>query len=1040
MHSPRHSPSRNLKAKQTGVGERRQQQVNASASGGASSSPSPPRTARSQSHGRTDFSTSLPMENIQSLNAAYNAGPVYIAEGIVSAVPSNLTTGGRSSPNSSGRSNSMSPKNSPSNSRSSSFGSSQGFVSSSSVVDQGQDIPTNMAFYPPGEELRQVRDSMLLDLQAQLREMQRENAILKQDLETKEAKLSSSMNSIKTFWSPELKKERALRKDESSKLITLKEQCRSSMDEKQQLSRSIQQLQEELQKQQTTSQVLNPTQRQEADALRVEKERQSKELFLLRKTLEEMEIRIDTQKQTLASRDESIKKLLEMLQSKGLAVKGIEANHEEMDRLRTKLVEAETKVIQVTTSLEQKQAEIANLADDLRRNTNRTDRLERQLGSALHSDSDSSRGLALKAVVEVKDNKIASLEQRLRDQEEELSRYRTSHSLSSDDAGNFSREAEEFKGQARHFKIKIDKMKVEMTKKDSEIQGLQTRLDTLNHQDQDSQAHIQLLKESLSAKEQRIVIMQADIEALRGRLEEKESLIQQKNDQLSNMSTDKNKHSNEVAELREMVDIKDRKTNVLQRKLADYTNALELKDGKLEFLLIKIDNLTEQLNEKEMENSAIKSKLSSLQADQTSTDSAVTSLEEALAEKERMIVRLKDQRSREDNDRTEEVQHYQNQLKESKARLESLEKELADKEASLMNVKEHASSMVSTSLKKDSKITTLEINLAQKTEELIQLESELEKLEGTLQVIKDSRDRDDRQKAKMYEEQIANHREEYKKTQVEVDRLLAVIKEMESEKNGKDVRISELDFTETSGQLSDLNRKYNAMKRDQQMQKKKSAQLLEAARKREGELTSDSQELQVKDGWVQLSDLNRKYNAMKRDQQMQKKKSAQLLEAARKREGELTSDSQELQELMKHKDDRIEELEEALKESVYLTADRETMIEQQQYNIRQLEKQIEKLSANFDSRQEALAAAIAEKDTNMALLELRKKNPKVAEDIRKLSWEKEALVKRLKEETQRCVKHLHSLNESENLIAQDMKSLSPEQAVITVGDIQSVTL
>lgn len=46
-------------------------------------------------------------------------------------------------------------------------------------------------------------------------------------------------------------------------------------------------------------------------------ERQAKELFLLRKTLEEMELRIDTQKQTLGARDESIKKLLEMLQSKG---------------------------------------------------------------------------------------------------------------------------------------------------------------------------------------------------------------------------------------------------------------------------------------------------------------------------------------------------------------------------------------------------------------------------------------------------------------------------------------------------------------------------------------------------------------------------------------------------------------------------------------------------------------------------------------------------------------------------------------------------
>jgi hypothetical protein len=34
--------------------------------------------------------------------------------------------------------------------------------------------------------------------------------------------------------------------------------------------------------------------------------------------LQELELRIDTQKQTLQARDESIKKLLEMLQNKGV--------------------------------------------------------------------------------------------------------------------------------------------------------------------------------------------------------------------------------------------------------------------------------------------------------------------------------------------------------------------------------------------------------------------------------------------------------------------------------------------------------------------------------------------------------------------------------------------------------------------------------------------------------------------------------------------------------------------------------------------------
>lgn len=41
-------------------------------------------------------------------------------------------------------------------------------------------------------------------------------------------------------------------------------------------------------------------------------------LILLAFPLQELELRIETQKQTLQARDESIKKLLEMLQNKGM--------------------------------------------------------------------------------------------------------------------------------------------------------------------------------------------------------------------------------------------------------------------------------------------------------------------------------------------------------------------------------------------------------------------------------------------------------------------------------------------------------------------------------------------------------------------------------------------------------------------------------------------------------------------------------------------------------------------------------------------------
>lgn len=66
----------------------------------------------------------------------------------------------------------------------------------------------------------------LLTLKTQLLDLHKINQSLRQDLELTSQKLQSSMSSIKTFWSPELKKERALRKEEIAKFALVQEQLR----------------------------------------------------------------------------------------------------------------------------------------------------------------------------------------------------------------------------------------------------------------------------------------------------------------------------------------------------------------------------------------------------------------------------------------------------------------------------------------------------------------------------------------------------------------------------------------------------------------------------------------------------------------------------------------------------------------------------------------------------------------------------------------------------------------------------------------------
>uniref|UniRef100_A0A2S2PYK2 ERC protein 2 n=1 Tax=Sipha flava TaxID=143950 RepID=A0A2S2PYK2_9HEMI len=57
---------------------------------------------------------------------------------------------------------------------------------------------------------------------------------------------------------------------------------------------------------------------QQVELLLNENDHLTREVAILRETIKELELRIETQKQTLQSRDESIKKLLDMLQNKGV--------------------------------------------------------------------------------------------------------------------------------------------------------------------------------------------------------------------------------------------------------------------------------------------------------------------------------------------------------------------------------------------------------------------------------------------------------------------------------------------------------------------------------------------------------------------------------------------------------------------------------------------------------------------------------------------------------------------------------------------------
>ncbi|KFV83847.1 ELKS/Rab6-interacting/CAST family member 1 [Struthio camelus australis] len=773
----------------------------------------------------------LSMENIQSLNAAYaTSGPMYLSdhENVGADTPKSTMTLGRSG----GRL--------PYGVRMTAMGSSPNIASSgvaSDTIAFGEHHlpPVSMASTVP-HSLRQARDNTIMDLQTQLKEVLRENDLLRKDVEVKESKLSSSMNSIKTFWSPELKKERALRKDEASKITIWKEQYRVLQEENQHMQMTIQALQDELRIQRDLNQLFqqdSSTRTSEPfvaelteenfQRLHAEHERQAKELFLLRKTLEEMELRIETQKQTLNARDESIKKLLEMLQSKGLSAKASEEDHERTRRL----AEAEMHVHHLESLLEQKEKENNMLREEVHRR--------------FENAPDSAKTKALQTVIEMKDSKISSMERGLRDLEEEIQMLKSNGALSTEEREEEMKQMEVYRSHSKFMKNKIGQVKQELSRKDTELLALQTKLETLTNQFSDSKQHIEVLKESLTAKEQRAAILQTEVDALRLRLEEKETMLNKKTKQIQEIAEEKGTQAGEIHDLKDMLDVKERKVNVLQKK---------------------IENLQEQLRDKEKQMSSLKDRVKSLQADTTNTDTALTTLEEALAEKERTIERLKEQRDRDEREKQEEIDNYKKDIKDLKEKVSILQGDLTEKETSLLDLKEHASSLASSGLKKDSRLKTLEIALEQKKEECLKMETQLKKAHEAALEARASPELSDRMQ--QLEREVARYREESSKAQAEVDRLLEILKEMENEKNDKDKKIAELESVLFFyRQVKDQNKKVANLKHKEQVEKKKSAQMLEEARRREDNLNDSSQQLQVEELMMAMEKVKQELESMK---------------------------------------------------------------------------------------------------------------------------------------------------------------------------------
>lgn len=227
----------------------------------------------------------------------------------------------------------------------------------------------------------------------------------------------------------------------------------------------------------------NPDQeiQQHLEALYAEKDHLGKEIYLLRETIKELELRIETQKQTLAARDESIKKLMESMQSKqGLSGKLMEEERLEMERLRTKNIEAENRLRHLEILMDSKDRELSKL-EELRSELNKKDQeilaISAKMRTLEEQHSDYQRHIkVLKESIVAKEehynmlqNDLEELRQRLEEKNKMIEK-KTQHAMATtQDRNKLNLELEQLRERIENRERKIAVMQRKVKKLISKI-------------------------------------------------------------------------------------------------------------------------------------------------------------------------------------------------------------------------------------------------------------------------------------------------------------------------------------------------------------------------------------------------------------------------------------------------------------------------------------------------------------------------------------------------------------------------------------------
>ncbi|CAF0752344.1 unnamed protein product [Rotaria sordida] len=259
--------------------------------------------------------------------------------------------------------------------------------------------------------------------------------------------------------------------------------------------------------------------------------------------------------------------------------------------------------------------------------------------------------------------------------------------------------------QYQDIKDKLEQRINDLHSKENECVTLKAKVDTYESKEKDLQHYISILKESILIKDQQVNMIQSEINDLRTRLKEKDSIIEKKNSKIQSTRLDRQQCEYDLQESKQQLDIRDRKINVLNRK---------------------IENLEEQLRDKSTQIALARAKLTAVtttastmnvqQQTSITTNTLVSNLETTVAEKERLIEKLREQKHTLDIEHQEEIEQLQKTLNDTRLKLEQKEKDYYEGQNHIIELNEQINNAKSLLQRRETHIQTLEqqiINLKQ---------------------------------------------------------------------------------------------------------------------------------------------------------------------------------------------------------------------------------------------------------------------------------------------------------------------------------------